>query len=122
LTGGLRYPICAQGNPAVTDFSPIFSEIAQGVIETAAIPCEFDFPTVSGIINPANIRVNYTPSAGGTAVEFNRVTEAGACSVGDDFYFDDNINPTKLFLCGGACTTVQNDGGDLKLDFGCLGN
>ncbi len=120
LTGGLRYPICVVDGGG--DFNPIFDEIAQGVIETAALPCEYDFPDVDGLINPDNIKVNYTPNGGGDAVEFNRVTNADACTSGDDFYFDENDDPTKLFLCGSACTTVQNDGGDLKLDFGCLGS
>lgn len=120
LTGGLRYPICAVDGGG--DFDPIFDEIAQGVIESAAIPCEYDFPTVDGIINPDNIVVNYTPSGGGSEVTFNRVTDMAACTAGNDYYFDDNTTPTKLFLCGSACTTVQNDGGDLELDFGCLGS
>jgi hypothetical protein len=122
LTGGLRYPICAQGDPAETNFNPIFNEIALGVIETAAIPCEFDFPEVDGIINPANIKVRYTPSGGGDEIEFNRVTDEGACTTANDFYFDSNTTPTKLFLCGGACTLVQDDAGEITLDFGCLGN
>lgn len=122
LTGGLRYPICAQGAPPETNFNPIFNEIAQGVIETAAIPCEYDFPEVEGIINPDNITVRYAPTGGGDEIQFNRVTNEAACGGGNDFYFDSNTTPTKLFLCSGACTTVQDDGGDLTLDFGCLGS
>src|SRR5690606_12528978 len=86
LTGGLRYPICSQGNPPTTNFDPIFHAIAQGVIDTAAIPCEYDFPDVDGIINPANIKVRYTPNGGGSEVEFSRVTNEAACTSGDDVY------------------------------------
>lgn len=123
-TDGLRYPVCPDdpSDTSTVNFDPIFNEIAQGVIETAAIPCEFDFPEVEGIINPDNIKVRYTPSSGGDDVEFSKVSDAGACTAGDDFYFDDNNAPTKLFLCGSACTTVQDDAGELTLDFGCLGN
>ena len=88
----------------------------------AAIPCEYDFPDVDGIINPDNIKVKYTPTGGGDEEEFTRRDDLGSCTGGNDFYFDDNDDPTKLFLCGGACTTVQDDGGDIKLDFGCLGS
>lgn len=122
LTGGLRYPICSQGDPPETNFNPIFNEVAIGVIETAAIPCEFDFPEVDGIINQANIKVRYTPSDDEEEIEFTRVTDGDACTAANDFYFDSNTNPTRLFLCGGACTLVQEDAGELILDFGCLGN
>ncbi len=77
---------------------------------------------MNGIINPNNIKVTFKPGTGAEQ-SFTKVTNAGACSSGNQYYFDDNANPTQLFLCGDACTTVQaDDAGSLALDFGCLGS
>jgi hypothetical protein len=115
-TNGLRYPICN------TSFNPVFDAIAQGVIDSAEVPCQYDFPTVNGIINPNNIKVTFKPGTGADQ-SFAKVANMGACTSGNQYYFDDNANPTKLFLCGDACTTVQaDDAGSLELDFGCLGS
>jgi hypothetical protein len=116
LTGGLRFPLCRPS------FDPIFDAIAQGVIDTAEVPCQYDFPTVNGIINPNNIKMTFKPGAGADQ-SFAKVANVGACTSGNQYYFDDNANPTKLFLCEDACTTVQaDDAGSLELDFGCLGS
>ncbi len=117
LTGGLRFPLCRPS------FNPIFDAIAQGVVDTAEVPCQYDFPTVSGIINPNNISVAFQPGTGADR-SFTKVTNEAACgSSGYEFYFDDNANPTRLFLCQNACDLVRaDDAGSLELDFGCLGS
>ena len=68
------------------------------------------------------IKVNYWPGNGGAVQTLTKVDNQGACS-GNAFYFDDNANPTKVFLCPNSCTTVQADTkAKLQLDFGCLGS
>jgi hypothetical protein len=50
------------------------------------------------------------------------VSDAPACNA-EQIYFDDNVDPTKVFLCPEACTLVQADeDAEISLDFGCLGS
>jgi hypothetical protein len=112
-TGGLMLPVCA------TDYSPIFQQIANGIVGSLA--CEFLMPTASGgaAIDPNNVSMQYTPS-GGAAVTIPHVPDATQCS-GDGWYYDDNLNPTKLLLCPTTCTTVQGaQGGKVDILVGCL--
>ena len=113
LTGGKMLPVCA------ADYSPIFQEIANGIVGSLA--CEFVMPTASGgaAVDPDNVAMQFTPQ-GGTPVDVPRVSNAAACS-GDGWYYDDNQNPTKLLLCPTTCTTVQGaQGGKVDILVGCL--
>ena len=113
LTGGLMLPVCA------TDYSPIFQEIANGIVGSLA--CEFVMPTASGgaAIDPANVSMQYTPQ-GGAPVTIPRVNDATQCS-GDGWYYDNNTTPTKLLLCPTTCTTAQTGtGGKVDILVGCL--
>ncbi len=120
-TQGLRYPICPD-SAGQTNFDPVFRAVARGVVELAAVPCEYEFPEVEGVINPQAIEVHYRPGDGGPAQNLTRVSDAGACS-GQAYYFDDENSPSRIFLCPSACSAVQADGNaELILDFGCLGS
>lgn len=113
LTGGLMLPVCA------SDYSPIFQQIANGIVGSLA--CEFAMPTASGgaAIDPQNVAMQFTPQ-GGSPVDIPKVTDAAACA-GDGWYYDDNQNPTKLLLCPATCTTVQAaQGGKVDILVGCL--
>jgi hypothetical protein len=117
ITSALRYPNCLND-----DFDAVFNAIAQGVIESSQVPCEFDIPEVDGIIDPDRITVNYLPGGTGAPQAFARATDSTLCD-GDEVYFDDNEDPTKVFLCPDACTLVQADeAAEIALDFGCLGS
>ena len=117
MTGALRYPNCLND-----DFDAVFNAIAQGVIDRSQVPCEFDIPPVEGIIDPSKIQVSYVPGGTGTPQGFARVSDAGSCS-GEQVFFDDNSDPTKVLLCPLACTLVQADeDAEISLDFGCLGS
>jgi hypothetical protein len=119
ITGGLRYPSCFNDN-----FDAMFDAVAQGVIERSSASCEYALPDPEGgTINPANIVATYHPSGAGQDVVLSRVSAEGQCGSSQGFYLDDNVNPTRLFLCSEACTLVQaDDGARIDIDFGCLGS
>ncbi|MFT3770296.1 MAG: hypothetical protein QM820_33125 [Minicystis sp.] len=113
LTGGKMLPVCA------SDYSPIFQEIANGIVGSLA--CEFAMPTASGggAVDPNNVAMQYTPM-GGAPVAVPRVNDASQCA-GDGWYYDNNTAPTKLLLCPTTCTTVQSaQGGKVDILVGCL--
>lgn len=113
LTGGQMFPVCS------ADYSPIFSAIANGIVGDLA--CEFTMPAGgdAGAVDPDNVSMQYTPS-GGAPIDIPHVADAAQC-VGDGWYYDDNLAPTKLILCPATCTTVKADqGGKIDILLGCL--
>ncbi len=119
MTGGLKFPVCEGAG-----FDSVFQAIAEGVVEGAAVPCEFGIPTLdAGIIDPNQVKVEYTPGNGDPPITYDPVANEAACAGGDGFYYDDPVNPTKVTLCPATCDTVQADeGASVVLLLGCLGS
>ncbi len=93
-------------------------------IQGSALSCNFPFPVPEdgGMADPTKINVDYTPGgvAGTPPVPFYRVDNMAACMTGDQWYYDDNANPTQIFLCPATCTTVTADpGAQLDIEIGC---
>lgn len=112
LTNGGMYPVCD------ADYSPIFNAIATGI--AAGLACEFTMPTSSqGTVDPNNVSMTFTPS-NGMGVTLPRVNDASQCA-GNEWYYDNNMNPTKLILCPNACTTAKADpAGKINILLGCV--
>jgi hypothetical protein len=113
LTGGGMYPVCA------ADYSPIFNAIATGI--AAGLACEFTMPTSSqGTVDPNNVSMTFTPS-NGMGETLTRVNDVSQCAAGNEWYYDNNMAPTKLILCPNACTTVKADpAGKINILLGCV--
>lgn len=112
LTNGGMYPVCD------ADYSPIFNAIATGI--AAGLACEFTMPTSSqGTVDPNNVSMTFTPS-NGMGVTLPRVNDASQCA-GNEWYYDNNMTPTKLILCPNACTSVKADpAGKINILLGCV--
>jgi len=111
LTGGLRFPTCG------LDYTPIFQEIAEGVIEGAQVGCEFELPEPPDgeELDPDTATVIYTPGGGGSVVVLEQAASAGDCG-SDKFY----IEGDKVFLCPDSCALVQGDpDAEISLKFDC---
>jgi hypothetical protein len=111
LTGGLRYPTCG------LEYTPIFQEMAKGVIEGARLSCEFPVPDPppGETLDLATVVTTYTPGGGGAAVDFEQVADAAACAA-NKFY----IESDTIKLCPATCDAVQKDGAaQIKVKFGC---
>jgi len=112
LTGGGMYPVCA------ADYSPIFNAIANGIV--GGLACEFTMPTSStGTVDPNNVSMTFTPT-NGMPVTIPRVMDVAQC-VGDGWYYDNNMMPTKLLLCPTTCGTAKADqSGKIDILLGCV--
>lgn len=110
LTGGWRFPLALSG-----DFDVIFNEIAQDVIATTPLACEFAIPDPPDplVIDPDTIQVIVTIA--GQPVVFHQVIGLGACEA-DAFYVEND----SVILCPEACTQVQSTPDvEVDLSFGC---
>lgn len=111
-TGGLRFPLC---EPDYYDV--VFHEIAQGVIEGAAVSCDFAIPDPppGEILDLDTVEVHYTPNGMGDGERFEQVADGAACAV-DRFYIADE----RITLCPDACARVQaDDTASIDIRFGC---
>ncbi|MEM6786249.1 MAG: hypothetical protein AAF715_01920 [Myxococcota bacterium] len=99
-TGGIRYPVCNTNN-----YDAVFQEIATGVLNGAALPCEFALPAVKpqGYVE-ANLQIEFTPGSGPVET-FEYGASSAACANNADFYVENDI----IILCPDACMTVEAD-------------
>jgi hypothetical protein len=110
LTEGYRFPTCG------LDYTDIFTLMAQGVIQGAAVPCEYDVPAAPDgqTIDLATVQVQYA-SAGLAVSTFNQVADLASCAA-DSFY----IEAAKIKLCPDACALVQADpDASVNILYGC---
>lgn len=99
-SGGLRFPICENGN-----FDAVFRAVAAKVVESSTIPCTLEPDAIEGAGDPDFSRTIVVYEAGdGSRVSLEAVAGADACSAGD-YYVDD----TRIELCPDRCETIAAD-------------
>jgi hypothetical protein len=110
LSDGYRFPSCG------LDYTDLFTLMAQGVIQGAAVACEFPVPAPpqGQTLDLATVQVRYS-SAGVEVATFNQVTTPGDCTP-TSFY----IEMDTIKLCPEACAVVQaDDAATIDILFGC---
>jgi hypothetical protein len=116
-TGGVIGDLCAQ------EFGPIFDDMAEGVIVSSQLACDYAIPTPpeGEVLNPAKVNVTYLPGGGGEPVQLYNVPGGLAdCGPQGGWYYDDPVAPTRILVCPSTCTTLQADTqGEVKVVFGC---
>ncbi len=106
-TGGLRYPICG------LDFTDIFTQLGQRVIEGAQLACEFIIPESGEPLDLATVRVEY--GSGGVVETFAQVPSLAACT--DDAFY---IAGDRITLCPTSCELVRADeDAEIAITSGC---
>lgn len=111
-TGGLEASICD------ADWAPIFDGIATGVLEGAALPCDYEIPEIPGReVVYDRVEVTLTTTDAGS-ITLERVDDARGCTGdADQWYYDDNESPTRVLICPGAC---GERAGELEIGFDCV--
>lgn len=97
---------------------------ALDAIKDVQFSCDFPMPTstTGKPVEPGLVNVDFTPK-GGTKTPLYKVVSAANCTAGGGWYYDNNVQPTKLILCPSSCTQAQSDP-DPKVDIllGCKTN
>lgn len=118
-TGGVRAQIC----DGASAWQPFFDSVAQAVIATSKIDCEFDIPEPeAGAINPGAVNVRIVGDGGETRVY--KVADAADCDSDGGWYYDDDTSPTKVILCPASCEEAQSQvgpgkDGRIEVLYGC---
>jgi uncharacterized protein YegL len=80
------------------------------VIIQTPLKCQWRIPAQKmgdPALDPTLVNLQYTPMTG-QPTQFGHVAGAAACPAsGNAWYFDDEMNPTQVFLCPSTCTTVE---------------
>ncbi len=99
-TKGLRFQMC---QPNL--YGTVFQAVAQGVIASAQVACDFAVPAPPQGISLSNrISVAYTPGAGGAPTEFSQVANSGACA-SNSF----SVQNGRVIFCPQTCSSVRMD-------------
>ena len=112
MTDALRFPLC---DP--TKYDVMFQAIAQGVVSSAKVACNFNIPPppMGKILDPESIEVDYTPMGQMNAQTLKQVAGPAECTP-DSFY----VQGDQVILCPEACMIVQADkGAKLEVNFTC---
>nr|WP_276599671.1 vWA domain-containing protein [Nannocystis sp. SCPEA4] len=112
-TGGKWGDLCLQ------NFTPVFDELSTQVIMGATLACEWTIPEPMGEpIDFDKVNVEFDD---GTPETFGKVPSAAECAnVSDGWYYDDEQNPSKIFVCPQTCTKIQGvEDAKINIKFGC---
>jgi hypothetical protein len=115
LTGGITGDLCEQ------EFGPVFNQIAQSVVGTTPLACEWDIPDApeGETFDPGKVNVALTLDGLDEDVFF--VADAADCGVGDGwYYFPDSEDPETIRVCPATCDRIQAAGqASVDILFGC---
>jgi hypothetical protein len=97
--------------------------MAQGVVQSSKLACNYPIPMVpgGGTIDPNKVNVEYTPGGAGKPIPILNVPKGLAdCGPTGGWYYDDPLKPTQIIMCPATCMTLQADPtGKVDVLFGC---
>ena len=94
-------------------------------IQEVAVACTFALPQSpdpTKQLDPERVTISYDPGDGGPPEELPQVTDASECGAEGGWYYDDNANPSIIFLCDASCDQVNDvnrPDGKLSLEAAC---
>lgn len=126
---GTRYVTLVQqtmgvgGDLCLQNFQPVFDQLAKQIVTNSGIQiaCEWTLqPPMMGRTYAGDlVEVTRTSPATGSS-PLSRVTDQAACGTTGGWYFDSNLNPTKILACPSTCMGIQNQmDGAIEITFGC---
>ena len=104
-----------------TNWTPLFTTLAQTVTQGLTLPCTYDIPDPPGgqTLDPTKVNFVFTPTNGMPTTIGNVGTAAG-CNGGPGWYYDDPLAPTQIIVCPATCNTLKGDPtGKVSVEFGC---
>ncbi len=113
-TGGVWSDLCLQ------DFDPVFDELAGAMIESS-MSCEWEIPPPpeGETLDPEKVNVVFEGDKNSETIP--HVSSKADCDKADKaWYYDDEQNPQKVFLCPGTCNKVRSTASSkISIEFGC---
>jgi len=115
-TGGLGGDLCLQ------DFQPVFDELARGIVTGSQLACEWAIPApgTGATFESNKVNVQYTTTTTQAPQTVFYVDSASQCTPQGGWYYDNAVDPSRIFVCPSVCDAVKADT-SAKIDilFGC---
>jgi hypothetical protein len=95
---------------------------ALAAIRGSVLDCDFEMPKASNgmQVDPTKVNVKYTP-AGGTQMTLGRVPDMAGCGTAPGWYYDNELNPTRILLCPASCNSASVEvDATLEVLLGCV--
>jgi hypothetical protein len=95
---------------------------ALAAIRGSVLDCDFEMPNASNgmQVDPSKVNVKYTP-AGGTQMTLGRVPDEAGCGTAPGWYYDNEMNPTRIMLCPASCNSASVEvDATLEVLLGCV--
>jgi hypothetical protein len=118
-TKGVRAKIC----DSAASWTTFFDQVAQAVAKASKISCDMVIPQpASGALDPNLVNVTVSTPSGSTTLY--KVSDLLACGTKGGWYYDDNLNPTRVLLCPNTCSATQSQIAmssmtEVRIHFGC---
>lgn len=114
-TGGVSGDLCLQ------DFDPVFDELAQSVIASAELSCEWEIPEPPDgeTLDPARVNIDFVTKDDMELI--GNIESSDMCKdVEKAWYYDDPENPKKIMVCPTTCDWIRGfENAQIVLQFGC---
>jgi hypothetical protein len=128
-TGSVYYDLVSetegvQGDLCTQEFQPLFDTLAYAVVSGSKLACEWDIPTPPGgaEVHPDLVNFDFIDSKG-VSHSIGRTktgTKDGCDTAEHAWYYDDPLNPTKIYVCPQTCAWIQDqEGAEAIIKFGC---
>ncbi len=116
MTGGVSGDLCLQ------DFDPVFEELAQSVIRSAELSCEWEIPEPpeGEVLDPTLVNIDFLDGEGNLFPIGNIADDSLCDRVDNAWYYDNPENPSHILVCPNTCDWIQGfTGAQIVLQFGC---
>jgi hypothetical protein len=112
-TGGVKGDLCLQ------DFKPVFDKLAETVVATVELACEWEIPPVpDGKFFEAN-KTNVKVTLDGTEELIGKAV-GGTCTDAGGWLYDNETTPTKVVACPATCDRIRAaKDANVNVLFGC---
>ncbi len=114
-TGGVFGDLCQQ------DFGPVFDELAT-MMSNVEIACEWNVPEPPDdeTLDPTKVNMEFDDGEGNTEAIGHVGSSAECDNVTHGWYYDDEADPTKIFVCPQTCDWIHEfSGAKIKIIMGC---
>jgi hypothetical protein len=103
-TNGVGGDLCTQ------NFDPVFDALAESVIESSVLDCEWSIPAppTGQTFDRQQVNVRYT-THGAAPVSLLRVSDALSCGTRTGWHYDNELDPKRIVACPATCDTLQMD-------------
>lgn len=104
-----------------TNWSPLFTTLAQSVQQGLSLPCTFEIPPPPNgqALDPSKVNFVYTPT-GGMPTTIHNVGSMAGCTAQGGWYYDNPLMPTQIITCPATCSVLQGDAtGKVTVEYGC---